>query len=66
MMQGWADYVDALRDNTDLATVNRIGRESVVAAMKTIHSYEAELLNTSLTSTANTEGLDQRSSGGAV
>ena len=36
MMQSWAGYVDALRDNTDLAIADRIGRESIVVAMKTL------------------------------
>jgi integrase len=36
MMQSWADYVDALRANSDLAAVDRIARQSVVRAMKTI------------------------------
>lgn len=47
MMQSWADYIDALRANTDLATVNEIGRASVVNAMKTIQFYETQLLNSS-------------------
>jgi integrase len=47
MMQSWADYVDALRANADLTTVNRVARESVVAAMRTIHQYENVLLQTS-------------------
>ncbi|MEP7247193.1 MAG: integrase arm-type DNA-binding domain-containing protein [Gammaproteobacteria bacterium] len=47
MMQSWADYVDALRENTDLAIVNHIGRESVITALKTIHLYENSLLEVS-------------------
>jgi integrase len=47
MMQSWADYIDALRTNTDLTIVNRVGRECVVAAMNTIHTYERGMLEAS-------------------
>ena len=45
MMQSWADYMDALRANTDLAAVNKIGRESVVAAMRAIQLYESSMIS---------------------
>lgn len=48
MMQSWADYIDALQANTDLAAVNKIGRESVVAAMRAIPKYESLMISVSV------------------
>ena len=47
MMQSWGDYLDALRANTDMATVNHIARQSVMAAMQTIQDYERIMMQTS-------------------
>jgi len=58
MMQSWADYVDALRDNTDLAIANRIGRGSIVAAMKTIHHYDEAMMRASTVNGSDDSPLD--------
>lgn len=44
MMQAWADYLDALRANTDIAVINQAGRETALAALSTFHMYESKLL----------------------
>jgi hypothetical protein len=44
MMQAWADYVDALRANTDITVINQAGRKTALAALSTFHIYETRLL----------------------
>jgi hypothetical protein len=44
MMQAWADYLDALRANTDITVIHQAGRETALAALSAFHMYETRLL----------------------